>query len=246
MQSRVGWFVESQVAPIVNRGRQYVAVSERTKEELTWLGVGSERIRVIHNGTSPPLESGAGRSDEPTLLVLGRLVPHKRVEHAVDVVAALRSTHPTLRLRILGDGWWREHITEHARARGVADQVDLLGFVSESVKAYELDRAWLSLAPSVKEGWGLSVVEAASHGVPTVAYHDAGGLSESIIDGVTGMLVHSPEEMVGAARDLIVDGVRRASLSSSARELSRRYTWKACVDEWETLLGEVSRVSRRS
>jgi glycosyltransferase involved in cell wall biosynthesis len=246
VQSRVGWFVESRVAPVVNRGRQYVAVSERTKEELTWLGVGAKRIRVIHNGTRAPLESGAGRADRPTLLVLGRLVPHKRIEHAVDVVAALRTTHPTLRLRILGEGWWREEIRQHARARGVLDQVDLLGFVSESVKARELDRAWLALAPSVKEGWGLSVVEAASHGVPTIAYHGAGGLSESIVDGVTGVLVHTREELVGATRNLIDDAVRRESLSGSARELSSRYTWTACVDDWEALLGDVSRASRRS
>ena len=53
--------------------------------------------------------------------------------------------------------------------------VSLLGFVDEDTKHAELAAAWLALAPSVKEGWGLCVVEAASHGVPTIAYHDAGG-----------------------------------------------------------------------
>jgi glycosyltransferase involved in cell wall biosynthesis len=246
LMSRIGWFVESRIAPVINRKRQYVAVSQRTKEELTELGVEAPRIRVIHNGTKPPIVSGAHRNEEPTLLVLGRLVPHKRVEHAVDIVGDLHHAYPRLRLRVLGDGWWRERIREHALRRGVADRVDLLGFVDETVKATELDRAWICIAPSVKEGWGLSVVEAASHGLPTVAYHGAGGLSESIVDGASGVLVHSQQEMLSEVRNLIDDEARRCELARSAQDLSRRYTWGACVDEWEALLAEVSGVSRRS
>jgi len=238
--ARVGWFVESRVAPVVNRSRPYVAVSEMTKAELVDLGVGAERVRVIHNGTLPGRFSGAARAVDPTLVVLGRLVPHKRVEHAVDVVAALRHRHPTLRLRILGEGWWHAEIEAHARRLGVADRVDLLGFVDEDVKALELDRAWVSLAPSLKEGWGLSVVEAASHGVPTVAYHGAGGLSESIIDGVSGLLVHGKDDLIMSVDALLQDSTRRGELSTQAREHSLRYTWEACVQDWEQTLLEAS------
>src|SRR5690606_38943047 len=60
--ARVGWFVESRVAPVVNRSRPYVAVSEMTKAELVDLGVGAERVRVIHNGTLPGRFSGAARA----------------------------------------------------------------------------------------------------------------------------------------------------------------------------------------
>lgn len=245
LPARVGWFVESRVAPTVNRRRTYVAVSDRTKEELGDLGVALDRIRVIHNGTRPPRLTGQPRAEDPTIVVLGRLVPHKRVEHAVDVIAALARTYPRARLRVLGEGWWHDRISAHARARDVADRVDMLGFVDERTKAEELDRAWLSLAPSIKEGWGLSVVEAASHGVPTVAYHGAGGLSESIIDGRTGVLVESLDAMTSAVRVLIEDAPRRARMAEEAKEHSLRYTWEACIDAWECLLEEV-RVSRRS
>lgn len=236
--ARAGWFIESQVAPRVNRGRRYVAVSEMTRNELVDLGVDREQIGIIRNGTLHARFSGAARSVDPTLLVLGRLVPHKRVEHAVDVVAALRHKHPNIRLRVLGQGWWHDEISAHAQRAGVADRVDLLGFVDEDVKALELDRAWLSLAPSIKEGWGLSVVEAASHGLPTVAYHGAGGLSESIIDGVSGLLVRSKEELISAVDMLVEDAHLRGTLATQGREHSLRYTWEACVDEWERLLYE--------
>ena len=81
--------------------------------------------------------------------------------------------------------------------------------------------------------------------MPTIAYHGAGGLSESIVDGRTGMLVDSLESMTDAVRGLIDDEPRRARMAEDARTHSQRYTWEACVDAWERLLDEVS-LSRRS
>ncbi|WP_406831029.1 glycosyltransferase family 4 protein [Pedococcus sp. KACC 23699] len=239
--ARVGWFIESQVAPRVYRSRQYVAVSGRTRDELVELGVTAGHIAVIHNGTDAPLALGVARNPDPTLVVLGRLVPHKRVEHAIDVVARLRGTHPGLRLRVVGHGWWHDRIAEHAHASGVEDDVTLLGFVDEATKHAELSSAWVALAPSVKEGWGLCVVEAASHGVPTVAYSDAGGLSESIIDGRTGILVDDLDAMTHAVAALLADPELRAELGDHARDYARQFTWTGTGQHWETLLTQVTR-----
>jgi glycosyltransferase involved in cell wall biosynthesis len=234
--ARVGWAIESRLAPRVYRGRQYVAVSGRTRDELVELGVAREDIAVIHNGTDAPLALEVGRSDLPTLVVLGRLVPHKRIEHAIDVVARLRPTHPGLRLRIIGHGWWHDHIAEHAEASGVADDVALLGFVDEDTKHAELAQSWVALAPSVKEGWGLCVVEAASHGVPTVAYRDAGGLSESIIDRRTGVLVHDLDEMTHEVAELLADRHTRLEMGEHAKDYARQFSWTVTADYWERLL----------
>lgn len=234
--ARVGWSIESRVAPRVYRGHQYVAVSGRTRDELAGLGIDPGHVAVIHNGTDEPLALDVPRSEQPTIVVLGRLVPHKRVEQAVDVATRLRASHPGLRLRVVGEGWWRERIAAHAQQAGVADMVDLLGFVPEQVKHAELAAAWVALAPSVKEGWGLSVVEAASHGVPTVAYRGAGGLSESILDGRTGILVGDRDEMTQEVARLLADGPLRERLGSHAREHARQFTWSGTVTAWESLL----------
>jgi glycosyltransferase involved in cell wall biosynthesis len=180
------------------------------------------------------------RSPNPTIVVLGRLVPHKRVEHAIDVVARLRALHPGLRLRVIGDGWWRERIAEHAHASGVADCVDLLGFVPEETKHAELASAWVALAPSVKEGWGLCVVEAASHGVPTIAYEGAGGLSESIVHRRTGVLVESLDDMTREVSHLLKDAEARTELGTNAQDYARQFSWSGTVDSWERLLVHVA------
>lgn len=238
--ARIGWFVESILSPRVYRRHQYVTVSGRTKEELSGLGVDRDRVAVIHNGTDAPLALGVERSPHPTLVVLGRLVPHKRVEHAIDVLARLRPTHPGLRLRVIGHGWWHDRIAEHAAASGVADDVALLGFVDERTKHAELAAGWVALAPSVKEGWGLCVVEAASHGVPTVAYRDAGGLSESIVDGRTGALVADLDEMTREVARLLAAAGAREEMGSHARDYAQQFTWTSTADYWERLLEHVA------
>lgn len=238
VSSRVGWFLESRVAPRAFRGQQYVAVSQRTREELVDLGVPGDAISIIHNGTEPPLATRVTRHREPRVVVLGRVVPHKRIEHALEVVRRLTDRYPTLRLRVVGDGWWTDRVREEARALGVTDRVDLLGHVDEATKHAELASAWVALAPSIKEGWGLCVVEAASHGTPTVAYEGAGGLSESIVDGRTGILVSDLDEMTKAVDALLADPEARAALGEAAVEHSEHFTWGRTVEAWESLLAD--------
>jgi glycosyltransferase involved in cell wall biosynthesis len=238
--ARAGWFVESRLAPRLYRGHQYVAVSEQTRAELAELGVRDSDVTVIHNGTDEPPATTAERSGTPLLVVLGRLVPHKRVEHAIDVLAALLPVHPDLRLVVVGEGWWNHEIREHADLRGVGDRVDMLGFVSEAQKHDVLAQAWVKLAPSVKEGWGLCVVEAGSHGVPTVAYTGAGGLSESIVDGTTGRLVPDLDTMISVTSELLTHHAERQRLGAAAREWSSTFTWASTVSAWERLLRHIS------
>ena len=200
------------------------------------MGVDRDHVAIIHNGTQPPRPVSVGEADGPRLLVLGRVVKHKRIEHAVDVVTRLRDRHPGLRLRVVGDGWWRRELEDYVAARGAGEYVDLLGFVDEQTKHEELASADLLLVPSVKEGWGLSVVEAASHGVPAIGYRDAGGVSESIEDGATGVLVRDLDEMTSAVDGLLADPCRLTELGDNALAHSARFTWDETVRAWEQLL----------
>ncbi|MDO5629257.1 MAG: glycosyltransferase family 4 protein [Mobilicoccus sp.] len=238
--ARTGWFLESRVAPRLYAGRQYVTVSCRSRDEMVGLGIDGDAISVIHNGTDLPAGPHGSRSDVPTVVVLGRLVPHKRVEIAIDAVQSLRHRIPGLRLRVIGAGYWQDDIAAHAEAVGASDIVDLLGFVDEATKHRELAAAWVSLAPSLKEGWGLNVVEAAAHGVPTVAFHGAGGLSESVQDGVTGLLAHDMAEFVDHTHRLLTDHRLRSEMGESALLHAARFSWAETVDRWEVLLQHIA------
>jgi glycosyltransferase involved in cell wall biosynthesis len=235
--ANVGWWLESKISPRIHRGCQYVAVSDVTRRELVELGVDESAIAVVHNGTRPVPEGQPPRDAEPSLVVLGRLVPHKRVEHALEAVARLRPTWPGLQLRVIGEGWWRTELEAEARRLGVADAVTFTGFVDEPTKEHLLARSWLMLAPSVKEGWGLMVVEAAGHGVPAIAYRNAGGLAESIHDGVTGLLVDDDvDAFVEATRAVLADQARRETLGEAAREHVSHYSWRTASTSMHLLL----------
>lgn len=250
--SRLGWLIESKISPLVHRRNRWVTVSKPSAEEFAALGVPEENFRIIRNGTDPvPAEVRGNRvragreQDKPVYLVaLSRLVPHKQIEHALDALAALSRAHPNLRLDVIGDGWWAENLRNYAQDLGVADKVIFHGHVSEELKHRILQRATVHVMPSRKEGWGLAVIEAAQHGVPTVGYESSAGLRDSIVDERTGLLATSPGGLINAVESLLNDPERCYEMGRVAQERAQRYSWANTGKAWEELLLEVAERGR--
>ena len=97
----------------------------------------------------------------------------------------------------------------------------------------------MHVLPSRKEGWGLAVIEAAQHGVPTIGYRSSGGLSDSIIDGVTGVLVDDRAELVDRLEQLLADPVLRDQLGAKAQARSAEFSWPQSADAMRTVLEAV-------
>ncbi len=225
LSGRVGWWIERSLAPRLYRRCQYVAVSRATRGELVDLGVDRERIAVVHNGTDPVVPVGVGKAPHPMIAVVGRLVPHKQVEHAIDAALALRAEHPDLRLHVVGSGWWEAELHAYAVERGAGDTVVFEGHVDERRKHEVYEQAWLLALPSLKEGWGLVVGEAGMHRTPAVAYRSAGGTRESVGDGRSGLLVDDQSEFAATLRRLVDDRDERVRLGTGAEAMSHQFTW---------------------
>jgi glycosyltransferase involved in cell wall biosynthesis len=173
--------------------------------------------------------------------VLGRVVPHKRVELVLEAAAVLRHEIPDLRVEVAGDGYWLPQLVEHVQQLGLQDVVTIHGRVTEQEKHDLLARAWVHAVPSVKEGWGLSVVEAATHATPSVAFRAAGGLAESIVEGRTGLLVDDTDEFHAALRELLVSKGLRRLLGDAARSYASRFTWGATASAFSTVLSPLTK-----
>ncbi|TDH56810.1 glycosyltransferase family 1 protein [Mycobacterium eburneum] len=238
---RIGWYVESMLSPWLHRRNQYVTVSLPSARDLVELGVDGQRIAVVRNGLDEaPAQTLSGeRAADPRVVVLSRLVPHKQIEDALEAVAALRSTVPGLHLDIVGDGWWHQRLVDHAALLGITDAVTFHGHVDDAAKHEVVQRSWVHVLPSRKEGWGLAVVEAAQHGVPTIGYRSSGGLADSIVDGVTGMLVDDREELVGRLEQLLADPVLRDQLGAKAQARSAEFSWRQSGDAMREVLRAV-------
>nr|WP_246473942.1 glycosyltransferase family 4 protein [Streptosporangium becharense] len=226
--ARTGCFVESRVAPLLYRNRTTVTVSESSREDLRtrlrWLAP----IQVVPNG-SPAERPVAPRPvpGDPAVVYLGRLVGHKRAERVVALAADLEGTRPGLHVHVVGRGPESAALAARAAELGVADRVHLHGFLAEPDKNAVLGAALLNVTASEFEGWGLTVIEAAAFGVPTVAY-DVAGLRDSVRDGVTGWLVRDGEELadvVDRAVEELSDPVRRAEVQRACRAWAAEFTW---------------------
>lgn len=239
LMGRIGWWIESRLAPRVYRGCQYVVVSGATGSELAGLGVTGARVAVVHNGSDPaPLVTSA-RTPYPSVCVVGRLVPHKRIEHAIDAVAELRRELPALRLTVVGSGWWEANLRAYVDLRGAQDCVTFLGHVDVATRTRVYAESWVLALPSLKEGWGLVVGEAAVVGTPAVAYAEAGGTRESIVDGVTGLLAEDRDGFARALRRVLTEEPLRASLSGAAARDDARHTWEQTRTDFAHVIAEV-------
>ncbi|KAA8961779.1 glycosyltransferase family 4 protein [Mycobacterium sp.] len=238
---RLGWFVESRLSPWLNRRNQYVTVSLPSARDLVALGVGIDRIAVVRNGLDEaPVPSLSGlRAASPRVVVLSRLVPHKQIEDALDAVALLRSRIPGLHLDIIGGGWWQQRLVDHAMRLGISDVVTFHGHVDDDTKHRVVQQCWVHVLPSRKEGWGLAVVEAAQHAVPTIGYRSSGGLTDSVIDGVTGVLVDDHAELVHRLEQLLADPVLRDQLGGKAQARSAEFSWRQSADAMRVVLESV-------
>ena len=238
---RLGWFVESTLSPRVNRRNQYVTVSLPSARDLVALGIDNARIAVVRNGLDEaPAQSLSGpRAATPRVVVLSRLVPHKQIEDALRAVAELLPRLPNLHLDIVGDGWWRQRLIDHGQRLGISGAVTFHGHVDDVTKHHVLQSSWVHLLPSRKEGWGLAVVEAAQHGVPTIGYRASGGLSDSIVDEVTGILVDNHAELVDRLQELRCDPVLRDQLGAKAQTRSGEFSWTQSADAMRGVLEAV-------
>jgi glycosyltransferase involved in cell wall biosynthesis/O-antigen/teichoic acid export membrane protein len=205
---------------VLYRHHPFLTISDSARRDLVGLGIPGDRIHVAYLGVEPDAFHDGPRAEQPTLLYLGRLKQYKRLEILLDVLQAV----PEAQLEIAGEGDHRAVLEAQIAERSLAERVTLHGHVSEDEKRRLYARAWVNLTASSAEGWCLTVMEAAATGTPSAAMA-VGGLPESIVDGQTGVLAHTPEELATNVAALMVDHERRAELGDAARARARGFTW---------------------
>jgi glycosyltransferase involved in cell wall biosynthesis len=240
--NHVGRLLEGIATRRVYRGRLFVAVSPSTRAEMRRQLRLREPVQIVPNGIALLAGSPPPRSPSPAIAVVTRLTPHKQLHHLVEAVPDLLHRWPDLRVDIAGSGPARDGLQAQVRRLGLDQVVSLPGRVSEQAKADLLSRAWLTVAPSLAEGWGLTVLEANALGTPAVAY-DVPGLRDAVRDGRTGWLVTPggglAMALMGALEEL-QEPMRRQFLADQAQAWAARFTWDASADRFaRVVLSEI-------
>jgi glycosyltransferase involved in cell wall biosynthesis len=212
------------------RNTPLVTLSESNKEELVAFGYPPEGMHVIPPGLDDRYTPGGAKADHPTVLVVARLMPQKRVEVVAEALAPLRATYPDLELLVVGDGPDRARLDAllppWARVAGRVDHDGLLD-------AYR--RAWVVASGSVVEGWNMTLTEAGACGTPAVATRIPGH-SDAVDDGVTGLLADDVPGLTRAFERLLGDAGLRARFGAAAVAYAHRFTWDGAARAFLDLL----------
>jgi len=157
---------------------------------------GLPRRAEVHVLPNTPTQSTAvanhsGEHHSPTLLTIGRLHPEKGLDVLLAASALMRQVHVQHHVQIVGgmqDGYedYPLSLQQTAQRLGVAADVEFVGVVDDPTPW--LQRACVYVQPSRREAFGLATLEAMHAGLPVVA-SSVGGLTELVVDGVTGRLV---------------------------------------------------------
>jgi len=234
------WLLERPV-PRVFRSVPTVAVSDSTAEDLVRRGLPRGGIEIIPNGVDlevlSPLPPPEEHFPEATLVFLGRLKRYKRVDLLLRAVAALVRRGISCRLLVAGRGDDQPRLEALRESLGLTEHVDFLGFISDVEKRDLLRKSWIHLLTSANEGWGISNVEAAACGTPTIA-SDVPGLRDSVVDGQTGFLVpHGDVEALSRRiEELLGDEEERKRLGVGARSFAEGFGWDASARAMEAFL----------
>jgi glycosyltransferase involved in cell wall biosynthesis len=239
------WLLERPI-PRAYRRAAFHAISDSTRDDLVARGVPRERITVIYPGVDSVRlrpDPAFRRTPTPSFLYVGRLRRYKGVEYAIRALARARSRRSDLVLDIAGSGADRPRLEALARRLGVGDAVRFHGFVPEERKLELLRTTWANLFPSPKEGWGITNVEAAACGTPSIA-SDSPGLRDSVRHGETGWLCPHGDVEALAERMLELaenpDLVER--LGRQARRFAEGLTWERTARAtWQWIEAEVVR-----
>lgn len=239
--ANLGYYVEPLFFKIY-KDIQFITASNSTKEELLSLGILEKNINIISHGvTEVKVDPKIKKELVPTFIFLGRVSRDKGIVDVLSAYEIVKLKLPNARLWIVGkeenEGYLESLL--NSKFKGINKDIKHYGFVNQKTKFELLKRSWLLLHASVKEGWGLTVIEAASQKTPTVGYN-VEGLKDSIKHGKTGILVTSnPQALANGVSELIQNKNEFEKICTNAKTWSKKFDWeKSGEKSWRYIIQE--------
>jgi glycosyltransferase involved in cell wall biosynthesis len=227
------WLEPFYLAPY--RKARIITISKSSAQSLRSIGL-MGRIDIIPmavdeapDAVSPP------KSQPPDVVVICRMTPSKRVEHAIRAASLLSEMGWSGTLHLVGGGS-ADYMRKLRRlaAAILGTRVVFHGRVSNDERSDILRKASVLWLTSVREGWGLVVTEAGRHWTPAVVY-DVPGLQDSVVDNVTGKVVPpDPAELAKGTHEILLRDY--PLYARRAFEYSGTFSWERTIDAFESIL----------
>ena len=230
--ARFGWFVEHRLAPLVYRRSRICTLSPSSAEEIRYR-LHLKNVEVVPVGLSADFEPGKHKATVPTVINVGRLVPVKRTNDLIRAFVEVHRRVPEAVLDIVGDGYLGGDLRDLVTQLGATDYIQFRGHLERNnlISAYQ--SAWLLASFSEREGWGMTISEAAACGTPSVV-SDVMGHRDAV--GHHGVLCKTPENLSNELIRLLTDDPARSELETACRVAASQLSWDATATKLLGLL----------
>ena len=237
------YLAEKPLVPFY-RGRKFNVISESTKDDIARRGIPVDDISVVHCGIDKGTynhDPAVTKYERPTVLYLGRIKKYKSIDHLLTAFQKLTHGIPEARLKVIGNGDYLPQLKALAGDLKIDDRVEFPGFVSSEEKVEALRRSHLIVYPSLKEGWGLTNIEANACGTAAVAA-DVPGLRDSVVDNETGLLYEygNIDQLAQKMEMILLDEATRRRLERGGLAWAERFNWDYAAGEFLAILQKVA------
>jgi glycosyltransferase involved in cell wall biosynthesis len=226
---------------ILRRADEVTACSAFVLRQVSRFAPIRARTWVIPNGVSVRdfARGGPASGEHPYVAAVGRLVPQKGFDVLIRAMSDARLSG--LELRVAGDGFERESLSQLARGLGIANRVAFLGAIGRSEVAELLAGATAFAMPSRGEPFGIALLEAFATGVPCVASR-SGGVSEFARDRISALLVDQddPDALAAALTEVLSDSTLREGLVVGGLRVANDHDWEVIAKQYERLYPQPS------
>lgn len=231
------YVLEKLMRPVYRNCHLHV-ISNSTKEDLVGMGYRREDISVAECGIDHQEYFPDGKKASiPIICYTGRIKKYKSIEHLIKAAPRILETAPNAKFIIIGGGERLDALKRLTKRMGLEKSVDFPGFIPHKDKVELLRSAYCLVYPSIKEGWGISNIEANACGTAVVAA-DVPGLRDSVNPNSSGLLYEygNMEELAQSVISIITDNQLRSRLEKGALEWAKRFTWDNTAEKFNDVL----------
>ena len=228
--STIGNFLESKLMPLVYSKKKIITISKSSHDEI--LKEYSLESKIVNPGTNFYKIKKFKKNKKPTLLFLNRIKKYKGILTLLKAIEVLNSKKIKVELLVGGQGDYLQEIKSYAKKKRL-ENVSFLGYIKENKKQELMQKAWIFVNPSSKEGWGIVNIEANYFSTPVIG-SDVGGIRDSVVDGETGLLFKQENhiELAKKIELLLKDKLLREKMGERGRKWANSFSWETSADKY--------------
>lgn len=221
-------YLSEKLVDFVYKNTPFVVVSQSTLDEFISRGFNKTNFEIVYNAIEQeqfPMRVSQ-KNEYPTITYFGRLKKYKSPDHLINAFSIIKKTFKDAQLYIMGRGDYQPKMEQLTKKLGLESSTTFFGYVTEEQKINLLSKSWVAVNTSMKEGWGITNIEANACGTPVISAN-VHGLKDSVLSGVSGELYQygNIQELADKILQIINNENNLRKYSEGAVKWAKEFSW---------------------